>query len=213
MRRSEQDIIRIVLADDHLVVRQGLIAILELESDLKVVGEASDGHYACALYEELNPDVMILDLRMPQMDGFETVQQLIRMDSSARILIMTTYDSDEDIWRCLKAGAKGYLLKDATHAEIVSAVRAVAKGEQYTSPGLTEKIVRRVATPELTRREREVIHFLATGKTNKEIARLLNIEEGTVKTHLKSIFSKLSTSTRTETITKARERGLLRDSY
>ncbi|MEM7599988.1 MAG: response regulator transcription factor [Verrucomicrobiota bacterium] len=210
--RSDQDhdFIRIVLADDHLVVRQGMVAILSLESDFKVIGEASDGLAAYKLYEQLQPDVLILDLRMPKMDGFETVQKLLGVDPDAQILIMTTYDSDEDIWRCLKAGAKGYLLKDASHSEIVSAVRTVAAGESFASSKLMPKIARRASAPELTNREHEVLKYLAVGMTNKEIAQELDIGSGTVKTHLRNLFKKLEVSTRSEAINSAVQRGLIR---
>ncbi|MEM7312649.1 MAG: response regulator transcription factor [Planctomycetota bacterium] len=208
-KKRRQNSIRIVLADDHLVVRQGMMAILAIESDFEVVAEAGDGTTACRLYEELRPDVVILDLRMPEMDGFEAVQKIIAAHRDARILIMTTYDTDEDIWRCLKAGAKGYLLKDATHPEIVAAVRAVAAGESFASPGIAAKITRRAVAPELTARELEVLMHLATGQTNKEIAQAMNLGEGTIKTHLKAVFFKLNTTTRTETTARARELGLL----
>lgn len=207
--KTPQNTIRILLADDHLVVREGIMAILKIESDFEIVGEVADGICAVQQYEKLQPDVLILDLRMPGMDGFAVVRQLVESNPKARILIMTTYDTDEDIWKCLSAGAKGYLLKDATHAEIVTAVRTVAAGESFTTPALAAKIARRANAPELTQRESDVLRELAAGKTNKEIAMILNLEEGTIKSHLKKVFEKLDATTRTEAVFHARERGIL----
>lgn len=199
--------VRIVLADDHLVVRQGLQAILETEDDFEIVGQASNGLEACALYESLQPDILVLDLRMPEMNGFEVVRSLNQRKPKPHILVMTTYDSDEDIWRCIKAGAQGYLLKDASYEQIFEAIRTVAAGERFTTAEVAAKITRRAATVDLTKRELEVLAQLATGATNKEIASLLFVSEGTVKTHLKSIFEKLNVSTRTEAARKATELG------
>lgn len=209
-RKPKPPIIQIVLADDHHVVRQGMAAIISTEPDLKIVGEACDGEQALTLYAQLKPDVLILDLRMPVLDGFEVVKRLIATDPAARILVMTTYDTDEDIWRCLRAGAKGYLLKDASQPEIITAIRTVARGETFTTPLLAVKLARRASTPEFSRREGEVLHLLAGGKTNKEIAAALGIEPGTIKTHLKSLFTKLGASTRSEAIHIAGKRGILR---
>ncbi len=146
---------------------------------------------------------------MPLLDGFEVVKRLIATDPAARILVMTTYDTDEDIWRCLRAGAKGYLLKDATQPEIITAIRTVARGEGFTTPLLAVKLANRATALELTSREIEVLHLLAAGKTNKEIAIMLKVEAGTIKTHLKSLFTKLGASTRTEAVRKAEERGFI----
>lgn len=201
--------IRMVLADDHHVVRAGLVAIFSTEPDLRVVGEACDGEVACQLYFQLRPDVLVLDLRMPVLDGFGVVQRILGEDPLARILIMTTYDADEEVWRCLRAGALGYVLKDASHSEILTAIRAVAAGKAYTTPRLAMKIVQRANSPELTGREREVLHQMAAGKTNKQIAETLGLAEGTVKTHLKGVLQKLGAKTRTEAARVAEEKGLL----
>jgi DNA-binding NarL/FixJ family response regulator len=208
-KKTKAPQIRIVLADDHHVVRQGMAAIIATESDLKIVGEAADGEQAAALYLKEKPDVLVLDLRMPALDGFNVVQRLILAEPDARILVMTTYDTDEDIWRCLRAGAKGYLLKDASQPEIITAIRSVARGESFTTPLLAVKLARRANAPELSPRESEVIKLLAAGKTNKEIAALLELEAGTIKTHLKAIFTKLGATTRTQAVRKAEERGIL----
>jgi two-component system, NarL family, response regulator len=202
--------LRILLADDHFVVRQGIAAVISTESDLHIIGEASDGEEACQLYAKLQPDVLVLDLRMPLLGGFEVVKRLIATDPAARILIMTTYDTDEDIWRCLRSGAKGYLLKDSSQPEIIAAIRTVARGESFTTPALAIKLARRATTSALTPREAEVLQELASGKTNKEIAAILAIGEGTIKTHLKGLFTKLDATTRSEAIHHATKRGLLR---
>ena len=201
--------IRIVLADDHLVVRQGLAAILAIETDFQLVGEASDGWQACDLVKTLEPDVLILDLRMPVMNGFDVVKKLNERSSNQNILIMTTYDTDEDIWRCLRAGAKGYILKDATHPEIVEAVRTVAARELFANSKIAGSITRRASAPELTGRETEVLTHVVQGLTNKEIAMKLGVGDGTVKTHLKHLLNKLGATTRTQAVHKARERGLI----
>jgi two-component system, NarL family, response regulator len=210
IRKAETPKITILLADDHLVVRQGMAAIIGTEPDLDVVGVASDGEEACALYSRLRPTVLILDLRMPVLDGFEVVKRIIASEPGARILIMTTYDTDEDIWRCLRAGAKGYLLKDASQPEIVQALRTVARGETFVAAPLATQLARRAQAPELTTREREVLGWLDAGKTNKEIASALGVGEGTIKTHVKQVLHKLGATTRTEAVGLARERGLVR---
>ncbi len=212
-RKPKSAVIKIVLADDHHVVRQGMAAIIATEPDLKIVGEACDGEQALTLYTTLQPDVLVLDLRMPVLDGFEVVKRLIAADPAARILVMTTYDTDEDIWRCLRAGAKGYLLKDASQPEIITAIRTVARGESFTTPLLATKLAHRAAAPEFSQREGEVLQLLAAGRTNKEIAAALGVEPGTIKTHLKSLFTKLGASTRGEAIHFANKRGILRSDF
>ncbi len=209
-KKPKSPAIRIVLADDHHVVRQGMAAIIATEPDLKIVGEACDGEQTLALCAELKPDVLVLDLRMPVLDGFEVVKRLITDDPAACILVMTTYDTDEDIWRCLRAGAKGYILKDASQPEIITAIRTVARGESFTTPLLAVRLANRATAPELSPRESEVLQLLAYGKTNKEIATALNIEPGTIKSHIQSLFKKLGTSNRSEAINAASKRGLIR---
>lgn len=207
--KAKSPSVRIVLADDHHVVRQGMAAIIATEPDLRIVGEASDGEQAAALYLKLKPDVVVLDIRMPKVDGFEVVKRLIAADPAAHILVMTTYDTDEDIWRCIRAGAKGYLLKDAGQPDIITAIRTVARGESFTTPLLAVKLARRAMAAEPSPREDDVLKLLAAGKTNKEIAAALGLEAGTIKTHLKSLFNKLGATTRTQAVRKAEERGLL----
>ena len=200
---------RVLLADDHPIVRDGLAAIINLQADLEVVAEAGDGETAVAHFEALRPDVLVLDLRMPKGDGLTVVQRLLGRHPEARILVMTTYDGDEDIFQCLRAGARGYLLKDAPRQEILGAIRTVAEGGQYTSHTVAAKALLRMARPSLTQREVEVLGQLAQGRSNKDIARRLTITEGTAKTHVKSILTKLDAMSRTEAVAIAHQRGLI----
>jgi two-component system, NarL family, response regulator len=202
--------IRVILADDHPVVRDGLAAIVNQQPDMEVVAEAGDGEQAITLYEQHNPDVMVLDLRMPKFDGVTVVQQVMEKHPKARLLIMTTYDGDEDIFRSLSQGAKGYILKDAPRQEILSAIRAVSVDRPYTSSTIAAKALQRMSKPSLTQRELSVLQQIAEGRSNKDIARRLSITEGTAKTHVKSILEKLDAISRTEAVAVAHKRGLIR---
>ena len=201
--------IGVLLADDHPVVRDGLAAIVNQQSDMRVVAEAGDGEEAIALYERHHPDVTVLDLRMPKRDGLAVVQRVLEINPKACILIMTTYDGDEDIFQCLSQGAKGYLLKDAPRQEILSAIRAVSEDRSYTSSGVAAKALQRMGKPSLTQRELDVLQLVAQGRSNKDIARRLTITEGTAKTHVKAILTKLDAISRTEAVTVAHRRGLV----
>ena len=201
--------IRVILADDHPVVRDGLAAIVNQQADMQVVAEAGDGEEAIALYEQHLPDVMVLDLRMPKRDGVSVVQNVLERHPKARMLIMTTFDGDEDIFRSLSQGAKGYLLKDAPRTEILSAIRAVSQDRPYTSSIVAAKALQRMAKPSLTQRELSVLQEIAQGRSNKDIARRLSITEGTAKTHVKSILTKLDAISRTEAVAVAHKRGLI----
>jgi two-component system NarL family response regulator len=201
--------IRVVLADDHPVVRDGLAAILNQQTDMQVVGEAGDGEAAVVLFQTLKPDVLVLDLRMPKLDGVAVVQRVLETAPGARVLIMTTYDGDEDIFRSLSQGAKGYILKDAPRQEILTAIRAVSEDRTYTSSSVATKALQRMVKPSLTQRELDVLQLLAEGRSNKDIARRLEITEGTAKTHVKSILTKLDAISRTEAVTVAHRRGLV----
>jgi two-component system, NarL family, response regulator len=203
-------LIRVGIVDDHPVVRDGLAAILGLQPDIKVVGEAGTGREACALFDRQRPDVLLLDLKMPGMDGLEVVQTLCTAHPEARIIILTTYGGDEDIFRSLKAGARGYLLKDAPRQQILEAIRTVHAGERYLPAAIASKVAEHALQPELTGREREVLQGMARGKSNKEIGLALSISEGTVKTHVKAILAKLDAASRTEAVRIAAERGLVR---
>ena len=202
--------IRVILADDHPVVRDGLAAIINQQPDMQVVADAEDGEAAINLYELHRPDFMVLDLRMPRRDGVAVVQAVLEKHPKARLLIMTTYDGDEDIFRSLSQGAKGYLLKDAPRQEILSAIRAVSTDHPYTSSGIAAKALQRLARPSLTQRELDVLQQLAQGRSNKDIGRRLQISEGTAKTHVKSILTKLDAISRTEAVAVAHKRGLVR---
>ena len=201
--------IRVVLADDHPVVRDGLAAMVNQQADMEVVAEAGDGDEAIVLYEQHRPDVLVLDLRMPKRDGVAVVQRVLEINPKACILIMTTYDGDEDIFQCLSQGAKGYLLKDAPRQEILSAIRAVSEDRPYTSSTVAAKALRRMGRPSLTQRELGVLHLVAEGRGNKDIARRLLITEGTAKTHVKAILTKLDAISRTEAVAVAHKRGLI----
>ncbi|RYG87254.1 response regulator transcription factor [bacterium] len=202
--------IRVVLADDHPIVRDGLAAIINQQADMQVVAEAEDGEAAIELYEQHRPDVMVLDLRMPRRDGVSVVQEVLEKHPKARLLIITTYDGDEDIFRSLSQGAKGYLLKDAPRTEILSAIRAVSLDQPYASSSVAAKALQRMARPSLTQRELDVLQQLAQGRSNKDIGRRLLISEGTAKTHVKSILTKLDAISRTEAVAIAHKRGLVR---
>jgi DNA-binding NarL/FixJ family response regulator len=202
--------ISVILADDHPVVRDGLAAIVNQQPDMTVVAEANDGAEALELYERHKPDVMVLDLRMPKMDGAAVVQKVLEKYPKACLLIMTTYDGDEDIFRSLSQGAKGYLLKDAPRTEILTAIRAVAEDRPYTSSSVAAKALQRMSKPSLTARELDVLQLVAEGRSNKDIARRLDITEGTAKTHVKAILGKLDAISRTEAVAVAHKRGLIR---
>src|SRR3569833_756203 len=202
--------IRVILADDHPVVRDGLATRVNQQPDMEEVAEASDGDEAITLFEQHLPDVMVLDLRMPKRDGVAVVQRVLEGNPKACILIMTTYDGDDDIFQCLRQGAKGNLLKDAPRQEILSAIRAVSEDRPYTSSSVAAKALQRMAKPSLTLRELDKLQLVAQGRSNKDIARRLAITEGTAKTHVKAILTKLDAISRTEAVAVARKRGRIR---
>jgi DNA-binding NarL/FixJ family response regulator len=201
--------IRILIADDHSVVREGLVSLIKRKSDMVVVAEASNGRDAVDLWKEHGPDVTLLDLRMPELDGVGAIKEIRELDETAHIIVLTTYDGDEDIYRAIKAGAKAYLLKDTARDALVDCVRRVHAGETYLPPLLAAKLAERVSGETLTAREIEVLRRIAAGKSNKEIGAELFISEGTVKTHVKSIFAKLDVVSRTEAVATATRRGLI----
>jgi DNA-binding NarL/FixJ family response regulator len=205
-------VIRVLLADDHPVVRAGLRGMLTTEPDIEVAGEAGSGPEAVALARARGYDVILMDLRMPGGDGVTATEQILAADPGARVLVLTTYESDADILRAVGAGATGYLLKDATPAELAEAVRAAARGETVLAPSVAERLITHVRRPQqemLSARETEVLAWAARGHTNAEIGRELFISEATVKTHLMRAFGKLGVSGRTAAVTTAMERGLL----
>jgi DNA-binding NarL/FixJ family response regulator len=207
--RGKKERIRILIADDHSVVREGLVSLVKRKSNMSVVAEASNGREAVELWKEHHPDVTLLDLRMPELDGVGAIKEIRELDENAHIIVLTTYDGDEDIYRAIKAGAKAYLLKDTARDALVETVRRVYAGETYLPPTVAAKLAGRVSGEALTPREIEVLQRMAVGKSNKEIGAELFISEGTVKTHIKSVFSKLDVVSRTEAVATATRRGLI----
>jgi DNA-binding NarL/FixJ family response regulator len=207
--RTKKERIRILIADDHSVVREGLVSLVKRKSDMVVVAEASNGREAVELWKEHRPEVTLLDLRMPELDGVGAIKEIRELDENAHIVVLTTYDGDEDIYRAIKAGAKAYLLKDTARDALVETVRRVHAGETYLPPQLAAKLAERVSGDALSPREIDVLQRMAVGKSNKEIGAELFISEGTVKTHIKSIFSKLDVVSRTEAVATATRRGLI----
>jgi DNA-binding NarL/FixJ family response regulator len=205
--------VRLLIADDHPIVRAGFEGMLAEMSDLEVVGEAENGEEAVRLAERLRPDVVLMDLRMPVVDGVEATNRIKEEDPSANILVLTTYDSDADILRAIEAGATGYLLKDTPREDLFRAIRAAARGEPVLAPSVTARLMQRAQTPArtaLSGREIEVLELVARGGSNKELARELHLSEATVKSHLIHIFDKLGVADRTAAVTVALERGILR---
>jgi len=201
--------IRVLIADDHAIVREGLAAIIARAPDVQVVGEASDGREAVTAYARLLPDVTLMDLRMPEMDGTAAIQEIRKSFPSAQIIILTTYDTDENIFRGLRAGARAFLLKDAPRDRLMEAIRSVASGQTHIPPNIAVKLATRMSTAELTRREAEVLQLMASGQSNLEIGNMLCISEGTVKSHVNSILGKMQVSDRTQAVTQAIKRGLV----
>jgi DNA-binding NarL/FixJ family response regulator len=208
---SSTDVITVVIADDHPVVREGLVAIFKSQNDIKVVAEATNGEEALELCNHHLPDVLLLDLRMPEKDGLQVITELTaRRLSRPRVIVMTTYESEEDIRRALNAGAKGYLVKGTAPQQIRESVRRVAAGESLLPANIAAKLAESMAHPELSERERQVLQYMANGRSNKEIGQILYISENTVKAHVKSILTKLDAMGRTEAIAIAIKRGLIK---
>jgi len=205
--------IRLVIADDHLVVRTGLRAMLGAEPDIDVIGEATTGAQAIDLADRLRPDVVLMDLRMPEVDGVAATARIREQHPEVHVLVLTTYDTDADILKAIEAGATGYLLKDATRDELFRAVRAAATGASVLAPAVASRLMDRQRTPRheaLSAREIEILEHVARGRTNKEIAAALFVSDATVKTHLLHIFAKLDVQDRTQAVTVALDRGILR---
>jgi len=208
-RNASADKIRVLIADDHVTVREGLAAIIGRQPDMTVVGEAAHGRDAVEVWRKHHPDVALLDLRMPVLDGVGAIEEIRQQDASARVIVLTTFDTDADISRAIKAGAKGYLLKDAQREDLLECIRKVHAGETSIPPALVAKLAAGMSNETLTGRELEVLSLLSRGKSNKEIGVNLYISETTVKSHLRSIFSKLNVLSRTEAIAAASRRGLV----
>ena len=208
-KSSRADRIRLLIADDHPTFLAGLVSIINMQSDMVVVAEASNGRQAVELWQKHCPDVTILDLRMPKLDGVGVIEEIHRQDASARVIVLTTYDTDNEVCRAIKAGAKGYLLKDARREELLECIRKVSCGATCIPQELVEKLAAGMRSEILTGREVDVLTLLARGKSNKEIGANLYISETTVKGHLRNIFTKLKVLSRTEAVTVASRRGLV----
>ena len=202
--------IRVLIVDDHSVVRRGIAAIIDMEDDAIVIGQAGDGAEAIDLWRKLQPDVVLMDLRMPGLDGVEAIRRIRAEDAEAGIIVLTTFDHDEDIYAGLRAGAKAYLLKDVEPEELFRCIRAVHAGEAYLQPKVAAKLAQRVQEEPLTEREEQILKLLAEGKSNRAIGEVLHITESTVKSHMKSLFVKLDVTSRAEAISLAARRGLVK---
>ncbi len=210
--------IRVLIVDDHTVVRDGLSAMLEPQEDITVVGEAVDGAAGVEEADRLLPDVVLMDLRMPELDGVGAMRRIHEDHPEISFLVLTTFDTDEYIYDAIEAGAKGFLLKDASREDLFKAVRAVARGESLIEPGIAARVLNRFAqlsresAPQelLSGRERQVLELLAKGSANKEVASLLSLSESTVKTHVANIFQKLGVNDRTSAVTQALQRGIIK---
>jgi len=201
--------IRVLVVEDHNVVRQGLVALLNVVDGLTVVGEAADGLDAIDQFRKHQPDITLMDLRLPRLSGVEAIQRIRLEAPQARVIVLTTYDGDEDIYRALKAGARAYLLKGMTGEELVTTIRAVHAGKSHIPAAIAEKLAARMGTEDLTPREFDVLEQIVRGKSNKEIASELNVSEATVKTHINSLLGKLGVTDRTQAATAAIQRGIV----
>ncbi|MDL4773307.1 response regulator [Actinomadura xylanilytica] len=207
-----EPVLRVIVVDDHTVMRAGVVALLAAEPSIDIVGEAGDGREAVELVERLAPDVALVDLRMPVLDGVAATAEIVAGPVRTRVLILTTYDTDAEIERAVEAGAVGYLLKDTTREQLAAAIRAAARGETVLAPRVAERLVARMRRPvqaALTAREVDVLNAVADGLSNADIGRRLVIAEATVKTHLLRVFAKLDVNDRTHAVVVALDRGLL----
>ncbi|HXS67932.1 MAG TPA: response regulator transcription factor [Candidatus Polarisedimenticolia bacterium] len=201
--------IRILICDDHFIVRMGLTAMINAETDMEIVGEATDGGEAVAMFARFKPDVMLLDIRMPVVNGVDVATTIRKQNKNARILILSALNGDEDIHKALEAGVAGYVLKDATEESLIPAIRAVAAGERWIPQDVASRLAARNSFEELTSRELQVLNKLIKGMANKQIADALNISENTVKGFLKNILAKLRVDDRTEAVAVAIQRGII----
>ena len=201
--------IRLMLVDDHKIVRQGFAALLGTMPGMQVIAEADSGEQAVALYREHHPDVTLMDLRMAHGNGVEAIQSIRTADPQARIIVLTTFDGDEDIFRALQAGARGYLLKGSDIDELTSAIHAVHSGKSRIPAPVAQRLAERMSNPALTERETDVLKLIVGGNSNKEIAGALFISEATVKTHINNLLGKLGVSDRTQAATTALQRGIV----
>ena len=205
----KNDPIRILIVDDHFVVRSGLAAMIETQEDMTVAAEAANGEQAIELYKEHKPDIVLMDLRLPKLSGLEATVAIRRLDPQARIVVLTTYDGDEDIYRCLEAGAAAYLLKESLHSDLLDIVRRVHAGERYIPQGVANLLAERMARAKLTAREQQILELIAKGMTNRDISASLSITDSTINVHVSNIIAKLGVNDRTQAIIAAHKRGII----
>jgi two-component system, NarL family, response regulator len=210
MHQKTQPKIRILIVDDHPVVRTGLTSMLATQPGMDVVGSAPSGEEALAMLEETRPDLILLDVRMPGMDGLSTLRALAKLEAGPRTIVLTSFETDEDIYRAVQAGARGYLLKNSQQDEIVDAIRAVHAGRRHIPPRIAARLADRMTRSNLTARELEILEMLAKGLTNKQIGVALGISDNTARNHVNSIIDKLEVADRTEAATAAIEQGIIR---
>jgi two-component system NarL family response regulator len=208
-KAGKREQIRLLVADDHVLILEGLTAAIGRQEDIRVVAKAADGREALDLWKMCRPDVVLLDLRMPKLNGVAVIRAIRDEDASARVIVHTTYDTDEEIYQAIRAGARAYLLKDAPLEELLDCIRKVHAGETCIPPVLGAKLAARVSGDSLTSREIDILKLLAKGRSNKEIGSDLLISEATVKSHIRNMFTKLHVMSRTEAIAAANQRGLL----
>lgn len=209
MDKNTAQPIRVLVADDHQIVRKGVVALINSEPDLTVVAEASDGQQAVALFNEHQPDIALMDLRMPGLGGVEAIKAIRQSAPAAKIIVLTTFDGDEDIYRALQAGAQSYLLKGMSYDELLDAIRTVHAGARRIPPAVAERLAERMSGQELTAREFQVLELIVKGRSNKEISTELAISEATVKSHINSLLGKLGVTDRTQAATTALQRGII----
>ncbi len=209
MSANEESTITVMCVDDHPLVRKGIASIISNEADLKLVGEAGGGHEAVEMFRTLHPDVVLMDLRMPDMDGVEATKQIRKVDPEAKIIALTSYDGDQDIYKAIEAGVRGYILKEMVHTKVIDAIHTVHAGKRLMPTEVAERLSEYFPQVALTPREIEVLKYVAKGMANKEIAHHLGTASGTVKMHVQNILAKLGASDRTHAVTIALERGIL----
>lgn len=209
MEKDSSPTIRVMIIDDHKIVRQGLVALINTEADLTVVAEGSEGQQAVDLFAQHQPDVTLMDLRMPVLSGVEATKAIRQQNPTARIIVLTTFDGDEDIYRALQAGAQSYLLKGVSFEELTEAIRTVHAGQRRIPAVVAERLAERMAGEALTSREVQVLECIVRGQSNKDIAATLSISEATVKSHVNSLLSKLGVVDRTQAATTALQRGIV----
>jgi DNA-binding NarL/FixJ family response regulator len=209
METSTSQTIRVMVVDDHQVVRQGLVALINTEPGLMAVAEASDGQQAVEMFRQQQPDITLMDLRLPVMGGVDATKLIRQEFPTAKIIVLTTYDGDEDIYRALKAGAQGYLLKGVSFDDLLDAIRSVYAGARRIPAAVAERLAERMSGQELTGRELQVLELIVKGRSNKEISTELSISEATVKSHINSLLGKLGVNDRTQAATSALQRGIV----